>query len=444
MTKKKLALWTLGLLAIYCIASILMALIPNQRVITQLSSAAKSHSISPLDYTKGYFGDEIDHYSECIALTQGLGRTKWSSDLVKGFADPDLGPCDTSMSLFEGRVVSVHAISNHAAYQNYFRYWNGYVVVTKPLLSIFGLRWARFIMLGLTGLSVLGLFGLIWARLSWFVALALALPLLTTVDMWDIYQSLPHAISTTVAFSMGALIFHILSKNSKKSSYSRSPLRYLGLSALAGSIFNFVDLMTNPPLAWMLTVACTLLGVVAYWKSNQVTEGNLAAGHLARVSGWASLGWLGGYSLTWVSKWIIDLLLFGWHEFVSQVFDEITFRSGGSTTSVQAISINLRFWVGPFHHRTLIAALLLLASITLIIWSAKTGGVKRAITLVVALGWYFIFSFVWYALVREQSYIQAFFTYRSLGMSLGVVFGATATSALIVATSQNNPNVLTT
>ena len=407
----------LGFLAL----SLLAGAVPNSAITSHLQSAIKGGEWSAIDYSKGTQGDQLDHYTECIALSIGLGRSGHPGLVGRAIADPQLGPCDIAVPALRAWQ------GKSAAYQDYFRYWNGYTVLTRPILAIAGVRALRIVSAILLWLSVITYFYILVRRVNWLTALALAVPLFATVDFWDLPGSIPHALSMGTAFGGAALI---VAKTTPGVGKPRAlPMgvdpSWLMWPVLAGCLYGFVDLMTNPPLAWMLSAfSC---GLVVLSRANSFDA--------FKASAASALTWMVGYGGTWAFKWLIDIIAFGWKAFDTQVIHEITYRAGGAASPMQVARINLYFWVGPFHHRSLIAAILIGTALMIMVWRSKLSGALLAI----AVGWPAVLTFLWFSIVKEQSFIQAFFAYRSLGMSLAVIVCALVAGGSISSTTNRVP-----
>ena len=416
-------------------ASFLAAAIPNTGIVSHLRSAVKEGELSPLDYSKGSMGDQVDHYTECIALTIGIGNTGYRGFVRNALADPELGPCDTAIARLSAgrapnRATGIHRASPHPvsgdfrgpAFQDYFRYWHGYAIVTRPMLALFGVAATRALAALALVASAAWMVMAAGRRLGWWVPVALTVPFVATVDVWDLPGSIPHALSMAVALAGGALVV---------ARTSGDALSWVRWSLVAGCLYGFVDLMTNPPLAWALTA----WSVAAVCMHRAEPPRRVAAAGVV-----ATAAWMAGYGGSWAAKWLLDIIVFGWKAFRTQVVHEIAYRAGGSATVRDVMALNLRFWTGPFGHRSMVVGVVLVASVGVLateVIRRGTGMPRRRGTETtqvlagfVALAWPAGLTFAWFALVREQSYIQAFFTYRSLGMSLAIVVA----SALMLGT----------
>lgn len=234
-------------------------------------------------------------------------------------------------------------------------------------------------------------------RAGWWVALALAAPLLLTVDFWDVPGSIPHGVSMAVAVG-GSLLALSRARSDDPWSWAAWPL-------VAGCAYNFVDLMTNPPLAWCL---CTFVVGVAVFVETSSARRTLLA------SGVAASAWIAGYAGTWAVLVIVDILAFGWHVTDTFVLNEIAFRGGGSASSWQVIRYVWQVWSGQVDYRSFEVATVLVAVVAILV-------ARRRFSAFGALAWPALLVFLWFSIVREQSFHHAFFTYRSLGMALAVI-----------------------
>lgn len=129
-------------LLICAFAAVLVAAnsIPNQRIRDNVT-ASFSHD----NYRRSPTGTRIDHSTECIVLNMGLGKSATQmGPLARSLSSPTLGDCvATGKALLESEDLGF----------NYWRYWHGYQVISRPILfftDAYGLRLISFVVFGLS------------------------------------------------------------------------------------------------------------------------------------------------------------------------------------------------------------------------------------------------------------------------------------------------------
>ncbi len=122
------------------------------------------------------------------------------------------------------------------------RYWNGYRLFSAPLASL-----VSILALKLINLVVLVIVSVLFCRqasklLGGGPAIGLFAPVLFCCDYVRIWHVTSHTVSTVVIIGGAALFAAAVRRQA-------SLLALVLLSALFGSVFNFVDFLVNPP--WM-------------------------------------------------------------------------------------------------------------------------------------------------------------------------------------------------
>jgi hypothetical protein len=195
----------------------------------------------------------------------------------------------------------------------------------------------------------------------------------------------------------------------------------------AGALTSFADILTAPVLTLGMPLAALLLV--------RSTREGLGALQCARFTVVSSLWWAGGYALSWAAKWVIAVLVLG-GSVVGDAMSSIAFRSGaggGPFQGVSAVYHNVRYLVpllrmsenGGLQGGWPTAALIVLAVLAPLLWlfwriaadsSARLRFRTAAPALLVGL-----LPFAWMMSVSQHSNLLAFFTYRTLAISIFVV-----------------------
>lgn len=192
--------------------------------------------------------------------------------------------------------VSVYAESLAAPVSapesNYGRYWHGYLIALKPLLSIFTyeqLRAFNAVWVAALGLTVAAL---MWRRgLRRYI-----LPFVVTVLLFDPVATAMNMFYTQVyAVTMLACIAILSGWNWLRAREGRLLL----LFTLTGCLTSYLDLLTCPLVSFGVPCALCLCLAATDWK------GGLKLALMALIC------WGIGYAGMWAGKWLLSALLGG-------------------------------------------------------------------------------------------------------------------------------------
>ena len=290
---------------------------------------------------------------------------------------------------------------------DYFRYWHGAGSLSRPVVALGGVQGLRMAVTVVLW-SSLALAGLMVARAVSLPASVLLLgPFVLTTEFPDIGQSIPHALSA-VAMLLGIAVLAIVTRRTRG-----DPGSVLLAALVVGSIYNFIDLMTNPPGAWALSV-----GTVALVAAAQGRRG----WRLATTATAATVGWFLGYAGSWLGKWVISGALTGPAHVWRDISHQLLFRSAGDTSrpteqfgAVQALIVTVRHWTTrPFMSYASLYVLVAVVVIGLgvVVWRAGWAALPDRLVMMASS----LLVPAWFVIVHEQSGAHDIFTYRSLAM----------------------------
>lgn len=414
-----LAVVYLALQAIFVLASLLSAAVPNGPIIQALSDGLGQHLWSDVDYPADGIGHVTerfpfagvgDAYTQCIALTMNVpvGSGGWWD---AAFAGRHLGACSTAVPAVQQLAaggVGVDALT-------YNRYWNGYSALTRPLLALGGVGAVRVVVAAL----------LLTALVAAVLALAKYVSPLAPLVLVPLFVSTNLVTQTADAFPHVLAFAVILFGMALGARLGREPLPLVLIGAVvAASAFNFVDYLLNPPAGWALFVFAV---VAARWSAGLGTRA-LWAG-----AGAASLGWIAGYGVTWMTRWAIAVASFGqsaWNEIVGVVTNRLQGQLDGLVFPgpLQPTMRNTLFWLGTIPTSRAVAVLALAAvvvGIAVIVIRRRW----RSLLVLAALAAPAALVVVWFELLNNHSQIHLFFVYRAVPVAVGVA----ATAALLAA-----------
>lgn len=386
--------------------------VPDQAVIDHLAQAVRDGSYGPSGLPDR-MGGISDSFTECVVVGTGLGAEPGASALERAIRMPRISNCKSGAE----QILRLEA-GEYVEGSDYFKYWAGYTPIVRPLLATVGMDGVRVV----SGMLLLAGAVLAWVGMrrtaGWPVALALLAPLgLASNLMSTPMGAFSHALA------LAALLAGV---GSTALMAARSALAGLVMVALSAAVYVYVDLLTNPPLAWSLTVAAYALARASRergWKGALLD------------SGVASIAWMFGFAATWVSRWLIALVTLGPRATIDVIRENVGFRLSGDYGSVDpglghAILTNVQWWWErmPTAPYVLWAALgAALVALAAALWR----GHVRALALGLALMTPALLTLVWYTALSNHSQIHAFFAYRAVPGMVGVVVAAALAAALV-------------
>ena len=178
------------------VASFVASLVPDRLILDNLMGSVERQEIINVPQV-GVSGRGLDVFSDCIALTMGLGDTDGGTSTI-WLRSPTLGSCDGAIASLQAYRAGDGLTGGY----EYFRYWHGYTVVSRPLVGSIGVTGARIVLfwafLGVTA----GFARRLWRSHGPLAPIALLGPFLLTSDTVELACSLPHGLPAAVA--MGA------------------------------------------------------------------------------------------------------------------------------------------------------------------------------------------------------------------------------------------------
>jgi hypothetical protein len=283
--------------AFVALLALAISLPSDARIAAHIGAAADSGVFAAKSYPKspfGHGGHRYDMYTDCVAF--GMNLNSEGGLLQRIAASPTAGreggdgPC-------EDLVASIRA-GNVKADAGYLRFWHGYQVYTRPLMSIMPmdalLRTTAMLFYGVLiffAWQLHRLFGP-WA---WPVAL---LPFFALSDFLTAPMVVTHALSLATAFLPAALVPGILARIPN----ARAMILPVFVFA-AGAISSFLNFLINPPLAPAL-IAFVYIACCLNRDERQTRQTVLYAMGLATL-------WLCGFAAAWLGKWVFAILVLG-------------------------------------------------------------------------------------------------------------------------------------
>lgn len=359
----------------------------------------------------------IDGYTDSLILLESgsdisdtllhkallVPRSKLSSQ-----NDSDINPAQT---LYAHYIKGVP----FTAVATYARYWHGYLVLTKPLLSVFNFRQIQI----LNGIVQLGLVVLV----CWLLkrrALGAYIPAFLLVWLMLIPPALFLCMQFTPCWLIALVCTLLLLWMDDAHLASHGWLIFL-YSGIAVAYFDF---LTYPLMAFGIPAVFYVL--LMRQQRSEYTLARLIQSGI--VWGW-------GYAAMWASKWILATL-FTSENVLRDAFSQAALRSSSSTavsgiscSAISALFANLGlFFFTP-------ASLAVLAFILYTAYKMYRAGHLPWTQLQGQLLFYSLLGVLpvlWYLLLRNHSYIHSWFTKNALSVFvLCILFSCTAILELV-------------
>lgn len=310
------------------------------------------------------------------------------------YSHPDYTPIENiKMSLedmIEERYVS-----------GYARYWNGWLIFLKPLLTIFDFASIRVInmsaqMLLLSFVSILFYKKLGIKYMPGFLAAIIILnPASTSIclQLSQIYY---------ISLIMTLIILKYNIEIEQKGCY------YL-FFMIIGEMVAFFDFLTYPLVAWGIPIITYIL----------LQEEMPIAHYLKRICV-LSLSWGWGYIGMWSGKWLVTTLLTD-YDVISTAIRSIRFRTNGiwgglskPITVFNSIDINFKQLMEPSTIFMLISLCVIIIALFLSNYASIEMHVSRTIILLCIS----IVPFIWYSIMKNHSIIHNWMTYKNLALTV--------------------------
>lgn len=305
---------------------------------------------------------------------------------------------------YDGKVESTNQISNleklylHKDIQQvgYERYWHGYLLYLRPLLTMFSYSSIRNIITLFLYSSFIVFMYLSWKKLGKKVALSLLFGLFA-VDFFYLGQSMQFS-SVFLIGLLGSI--YLLYR------YKRNCSLYT-LFFIIGALTSFFDLLTAP----LVTLGILLIAATS------LENKNIKNIFLHCIS------WSVGYLLLWFSKWLIVDLLFT-HGAIVTAFNEIVNRTvnqaDANFSHFNAVKLNFFQLIGYNHVNKIIVLFLFIISSIFFLRYFTFG--KEKINK--SIPWILIGSipYIWYLIAANHSYLHVWYTYRNQFISVVCIF----------------------
>lgn len=409
VTARSVALAAISVVSITVLGFVLLAAsmaVPDDRVVNQLVIAAERGDFGP-DYPRDGFGGISNQFSECKGLTLGVDdpsaqRNAWD----RAIAAPILGSCEPATA----SVRAIRAGAPPVEVFDYFNYWHGYGVVTRPAVAFTGVGGARLVAGGLLMAGFVFTGVVMWRHAGPMASIALLAPVLVATDTIGMPQEPTQAVPIAVALGMAGFTFLAGLRGDR-------PL--LIVSTLAGGMVAFTD---------RITVSGASLALTAFMAALPSATRGGGPARILRQSAVAAAAWVLGFIGVWSAKWLIAMPVMGASATVARVSERTQFRISGDWPSVDptpgaAVRVNVSYWLTTMGTARLVLVSGLVVLVSLVITAVARRQFGRLVT-AATLAAPSVIVVLWFEALRNHSQIHAFFTYRNAAVAFGIVLAA--------------------
>lgn len=343
-----------------------------------------------------YESTTIDTYTDAwmmrIAFYDGNESVlqKCVSNYYYGYDD------ERTINVCESMIAYLRGMEGYRRF-SYGRYWHGYLVILKPLMSFFDYG------------DILGILK--------FVQLALAVSCIVLLERKKLARCIPcmiamfscvefHVIGMSMQFSwvfMTAMISSIYLLRKREEAYYDSAVDLAFL--VTGMCTSYFDFLTYP----VFTLGIPLTIMLAQ-RSALEQRGRLFFATLTD-----SLYWAIGYGGMWVIKWLLCTAITGENIIADGIYT-VMYRSSsdvmGEKVGYLEILLKNIMTMGKYPYA------LAFACATFLLLAGKGRFTKPSKELILTYLLVVFIPFLWYAVVKQHSYMHYFMTYRNLGISV--------------------------
>ena len=309
----------------------------------------------------------------------------------------------TDIGIYKGLLRDGRSIVDAAMRTDYPRYWHGYAVTLRPLVTVLSIINIRY----LNMMALMGLFALCYwhcrRRMGGWMAAVFSIGLLMTFLLIAPFCQQYMTVTLLTLLSCWLLLAF----------WERLRDDLPEFFLILGSLVCFFDFLTFPVLAlgYPLLV-CLLL------KS---LDGSSTASLWKHTIGLSAL-WMGSYALTWLAKAIPGGLLTG-QDVIGDILEQVAFRTTGTMETRADSSMEITAWIAISKN----VETFFMGSNTALFAAMLAAVVLRAIRLKTTVrDWLHalpvaavsIYPFVWYAVMKNHVRVHFWMTNKMLAVTV--------------------------
>lgn len=292
---------------------------------------------------------------------------------------------------------------------DYARYWHGYLLALKILLQFVDYTGLRIVNAGI----VLLLIFFLWREYKKADERRYMIPVVSVLLFLN-----PASIVLSLQFTGVSIIMlcALIILVRYKPFFIEHSTGLLLFFTLLGCVTSYIDLLTYP----LITLGIPL----AYWGHSMLIQKKISNRELATTFCVYGLAWIVGYLGMWLGKWSLATLLTDTNVF------QAAYQAGIHRTSHVTESSNIQYdisFLSVLKHnirycRVSIIVLLLAMSVYSIYQKYKK---KYMYQFDLSQKWSFVcialLPLIWYFIFQNHSYIHAWFTFRTLSISVYII-----------------------
>jgi hypothetical protein len=377
---------------------------------THILQAYDDGVLDPNEHPRWFFNRGGHTFTECTAWNLTLDDGRSAIDIA--FLPRLQYEFDRDAPCTMGRNIA--AAIPATKFWVYHRYWHGYRLYTWPMIQWFSLQTVRFINAFLILGAVVWFFRELRATIGNPAAGIFFIVFMSLTDIWRIWVNTPHSVAMFIILTGAALFARIYRKRP-------DPRLAIILAAVLGSIFNFFDFLSTPPMAPLLLA----FFVITADEGRSAPADRRPSGLL--LAGLVAASWFGGYALTWVAKWVLIVLISpDFHAAIADIVNQIELRTYGQENGgghiyfipllpTALMTLQSFISVGSVAVAVLFAALVLHLRRN---WAAFDGRKFLRISAPVLI------TTLWFEILSNHTQTHSHFTYRSQSTAIAILFTA--------------------
>jgi hypothetical protein len=407
---RALAICSLSLLALVGVFITLLVMTlsftDDSLIVANLREAIEVGALTSDSYPLSPFGHRnslSDQWTDCVAYGTDLSNNDRSliyrlaatphvvSEQVE-VPDASYGPCaDLTKAIMAGTAKATGPN---------LRFWHGYLVYLRPMLSMMSLpkiHRVNAILLYAALLLLAYRFFVLFGPWAFPVVL---LPFAASADLLTMPLVTTHAVSFIWIFLSVAIIAISLQR------WSARIETVMALSASAGAIFNFVSFLLNPPLA------PALIGFLVMTKCLSSTNDPGRVRRALVNAGLVVTCWFAGFAIAWIAKWIFAASALGTESIMREIVIAATgsgYQSVATDRNVHILMPTLIVLSNGFPHLWVCIAASWLVAAAILAWCTATHHLSKTdITDFLILQVPLLIPVIWVEIMRAHSIEHAF------------------------------------
>ena len=392
------------LLVLFTTAIIAVHLIPTSAVRANVASSAATIEDEGVFFrVLGCPLWQIDNMTDCMMFNMNVYADSdhpVDAAMLNRYGYDEHGPQGYKQLPADTRAVAQNGNGATDSEIMYGRYWQGYQVVLRPLLTFMdydAIRTVNYLLLFfLAGLTTF----LIAGRAGWPVSMLFVVSLLAAG-----FHVVPLAIQFSTCFYIAFIASIVVLMHPQiAAGSSTGPVFFF----VTGAVTSYADFLTTPQITLGLPLICVFLtGMIKRKKCLFVIKSGLI--------------WLVGYASLWASKWFVAGLLTGTgtevlesavDSFVLRTSDDIYF--GGEK---MPISRFFSIMVSALGDKVVVAAVmfavLIVVAFGCYLYRCRRNMDRYGYLLLIAA-----MVPAWYLMLRNHSLQHVFFTWRALSVTI--------------------------